>query len=913
MRETRFLSNKSLVAIKLSLFAALLIGLVVFTASFWPVYAEECTDVQILGEVQTGCIPADCDDGNPCTDDVCHCGQHCDYYNNNYQETEPCGSGDCEGTRTRTCSDGSFGPWSDCSTEGNVCGECTIVDCHIDDNPFTADLYLSGSITCDKEGYCSDETCEYEHYCADIYTDDGSYPTVSCNAPCDQDKDCGDYCDGDTVKTGVCDTGGENPSCTCSWQSENCNQYDKWVDTGNTKWVEDTECTEKEKKEQEYQDWNCSENEVVKCDYPTPTQKQWIDTGNTRNKPDDTPCDDGNLCTENDVCTAGVCGGTTKDCSDLDDKCQKGVCDPSDGQCYPDYYDLSHFCEADQDLCTIDHCDGSGTCVKDYDTDCSYLNNGCQEGLCEPSNGKCYTNYFELSTHCDNGLWCDGPDHCDGYGSCINLGQPPCDDDDECTYDICDEAEDTCENPHKDEEAPETTKTYGIPRYPDDEYHAEWITSQTPITLTAEDSGICAIDNEIIYYMNTLVEDCYCEDPETYCVPMHDYSDQGWIEYIEPFTKPEESCHMIEYWSVDELDNKETIKVQCVFVDNRPPETIKEVGEPNAKWDGKDNNYYPGIEDLCWNGQEDEIECWRVTTETPIIMNCTDPEPHPVGVKELCYEVELDGNDATEEYCREYEGTMKGDLCCVYNGDIEYEFYFIEDSEHELEFYCVDELDQMSPRDIEKFKVGGEKFEIQLNPKWNLISIPFELLSSDPEYVFDDVKEDVLLVLTYDAEDPECVANNGWCIFIPDTGVGTITEIKPGWGYWLLTNLTQSQEYIILTVVGFQPEAETWPSRSLVEGWNLIGYYGTEELPGYYGPDGDGKQAFCALHSLLNLDNPNPLKWDALITYWKQFYPWPEGYNSCDYLDPGAGYWIGMIASDPDYRWSSDCSGNICP
>jgi len=896
MRESRFLSNKSLVAIKVSLFAAVLIGLVVFAVSLWPVYAggDECPDVQTLGEVQTGCIPADCDDGNPCTDDKCVCNTYCEHDNNDYQEEESCGSGDCVGTRTRTCSDGSFGPWSDCSTYGDYCGDCVLVNCHIDDNPFTADLLLSGSMACDEEGYCTDEECVYGHYCADKWTDDGSYPTVSCNAPCDQDEDCGDYCEGDTVKIGTCNNEGDNPPCTCSWSTENCADLNGWEDTGEKRWVETGQCTEKEQKEQEYREYTCVENEGAECTDAV-TDTQWVDTGNTRNKDDGTTCDDGNLCTVDDECTAGVCGGTTKDCSDLDDQCQEGICDPSDGQCYPDYYDYSESCEADGDLCTIDYCDGSGGCVKDYDTDCSYLNNGCQEGACDPSNGKCYADYFELSTHCDNGLWCDGPDHCDGYGSCINIGPPPCDDEDECTYDICDETADQCQNPHKDEEAPVTTKTYGIPRYPDDEYHAEWITSQTPITLTAVDTGICAIDNEIIYYMNTLVEDCYCEDPETYCVPIHDYSDQGWIEYIEPFTKPEESCHMIEYWSVDELDNKETIKVQCVFVDNSAPEPIKEVGRPKAKWDGKDNKYYPGIEDLCWNGQEDEIECWRVTTETHILMNCTDPEPHPVGVKELCYKVDLDAEDATEQYCSE---ELDEGWCCI--EDSIKEIVFEEDSEHELEFYCVDELDQVSPIDIEKFKVEGEEFEIELNEKWNLISVPFVLLSSDPKDVFEDIKEEVLLVLTYDPD--EC-ADDGWCIFIPDTGVGTITEIKPGWGYWVL-----AKEHTYLTVVGtpWSPGETAPPSRSVEEGWNLIGYYGTDEKTYYHGPDGIGKQAFCVLHSL----SYPTYKWSALYSYWK-----PIGdieLNECDLMYPGAGYWIGMNQADPNYFQSTVCTGNPC-
>ena len=78
---------------------------------------------------------------------------------------------------------------------------------------------------------------------------------------------------------------------------------DGWFDTGNTRWVEDTECTEKEQKEQEYRDYYC--DPALDCQY-TVTATQWIDTGATRNKADNTSCTNG-------VCCSGVCEvGLTK-------------------------------------------------------------------------------------------------------------------------------------------------------------------------------------------------------------------------------------------------------------------------------------------------------------------------------------------------------------------------------------------------------------------------------------------------------------------------------------------------------------------------------------------------------------------------------------------------------------------------
>jgi hypothetical protein len=63
---------------------------------------------------------------------------------------------------------------------------------------------------------------------------------------------------------------------------------DGWEETGNTSWEEDpeNECKEKEHKEQEYRDYACF-NGV--CTFNV-TDTQWLETGDTRNKPDGTDC-----------------------------------------------------------------------------------------------------------------------------------------------------------------------------------------------------------------------------------------------------------------------------------------------------------------------------------------------------------------------------------------------------------------------------------------------------------------------------------------------------------------------------------------------------------------------------------------------------------------------------------------------
>jgi hypothetical protein len=95
--------------------------------------------------------------------------------------------------------------------------------------------------------------------------------------------------------------------------------------------------------------------------------------------PDGTPCDDGNLCTENDVYQTGICVGTPRVCDD-------GV------------------------VCTDDVCDaGTGSCV-----------------------------HVPNNSSCDDGNWCNGVEVCNPGMGCQAGVPPSCDDGSLCTSDVCD-------------------------------------------------------------------------------------------------------------------------------------------------------------------------------------------------------------------------------------------------------------------------------------------------------------------------------------------------------------------------------------------------------------------------------------------------------------------------------------------
>jgi len=442
-----------------------------------------------------------------------------------------------------------------------------------------------------------------------------------------------------------------------------------------------------------------------------------------------------------------------------------------------------------------------------------------------------------------------------------------------------------------DKTPPGIYKDYHGPYF--EENDTEWISSETNISIYASDSGLHPSGLKELSYRITLVGDGNCTN-DSICQETE--GSGSWTTVYTNVTEAkinEQSCHLIEIRAIDNVD-KESLHKQCVFVDNTPPTPNKTVGEPKTIWDGQDAIFYD-IADLCWNGQVDEIDCWKVTLTTPVSLACVDPEPHPVDHEIVCFNIEVDAEDHTEEYCNEsyYDGEYNesGDGFCCLDYVIE-DFIFLEETEHNLKYYCVDALDNKGPVDEEKFKVEGEPFEIQINKKWNLISVPFMLINDDIEEVLKDVEDSIEAVWTFDSQHQIC--GQDWCVYTPDGNPGNdnLHYMIPGWGYWVLAT---ENDMLLIGGSEMRP-AVTPPSRILYEGWNLIGYHGTDNLEGYYGPIGNGRLSYCALYTLRNEESIYPpTKWSALSTYWEPDNPYQWYYfGVCDGMDPGAGYWVYM-------------------
>lgn len=464
---------------------------------------------------------------------------------------------------------------------------------------------------------------------------------------------------------------------------------------------------------------------------------------------------------------------------------------------------------------------------------------------------------------------------------------------------------------------PVTKKTYGTPFYTDGT--SDWITSATPISLTSTDNKV-GVDKT--YYKYEIVDDSNCYN-DTLCQGLPDI-DKTWdsatpsILGVVSFTIPEDSCHLIEFYSADKLGNVETPKRQCVFVDNQPPTVSKIISDPKEHWEG-DNTFYPGLTERCWNDSaKDEIECWKITLGTTLNISCNDPQPHPVDNSKMCFQVELDGDDKTQTYCgsKYIDGNFNesGDgYCCLSAGENMENFQFAEESQHDLKVKCVDALGNQGPVDEEKFKVEGCTEQLCLYKKWNLISVPFVLFNDSTSDVFKNISDDIVSVWSYD--------NGNWYTWSPGVG-GTLQHIKPGYGYWVL-----AKDDKCFDIAGslFSP-LEVPPSRDLQPGWNLVGYYGNTIVnkDGVFAVDPvdsskciiANKPVYCALNSLIDTEEGFP-RWSSLWNYFNNGGDkagW-EGLSGCidgkwtDNMEPYKGYWIEMDVKD-SYAPATNCIWN---
>ncbi len=396
-----------------------------------PLTGTECADGNVCtlaDHCQEGaCVGTaiDCDDNDPCTQDSCDPTGGCSYgFNtapcddgNPCTVEDMCNSGECQGEPLSCqCQTGS-----DCGAleDGNLCNGT--LRCNTDVVPYLCEVNPDTVVTCPP----------YEGADAQCLANECQPTTGKCDVVAANEGmacDDGDACTlGDRCVAGVC-TGDVATSCDdqnpCT--DDSCDPQTGCVHSANTAPCDDGNlCTLNDV----CAAGMCQGGPALFCNDDNPCTDDGClpDTGCVAT-PNAAPCDDADFCTQGDVCTNGACQpGPVIDCSDntpcTDDSCDPGLGCVHTANAAP--CDDGNPCTL-EDVCTAGSCQGGSLklCADE---------NPCTDDSCDPDQG-CL--HVPNQVPCDDGDLCTQGDTC-AAGTCLSGPATNCDDGNICTDDTC--------------------------------------------------------------------------------------------------------------------------------------------------------------------------------------------------------------------------------------------------------------------------------------------------------------------------------------------------------------------------------------------------------------------------------------------------------------------------------------------
>jgi len=198
-------------------------------------------------------------------------------------------------------------------------------------------------------------------------------------------------------------------------------------------------------------------------------------------------------------------------------------------------------------------------------------------------------------------------------------------------------------------------------------------------------------------------------------------------------------------------------------------------------------------------------------------------------------------------------------------------------------------------------------YSLSLSAGWNLASLPEVPADTNISKVLASILSDVTSVWSYDSFDSNAV--DGWRSFNPANpcsaaSAGCLSSMTAGYGYWV--NMADAN-----TLSGsgslFLQGPNTFPSRRLNFGWNLIGHYNSVD-----------QTVRCVLGRIVNNGSDGILRipWTQLLTYTGSTLT-SVGDLVSSKLQDGKGYWFlipgltsGLVANAYIY---APVPTSVCP
>jgi hypothetical protein len=338
------------------------------------------------------------------------------------------------------------------------CGDCKVCDssgtcqsrdtmsCKAPDMCHTAGMCVAGAcngstvITCTPSDQCHEATCNPMTGCVNRPKAEG--------AACNDGNPCTPT---DTCQAGACKGTG---TLTCTQPADQCHEAACIAMVGcvtrnkanNTACNDGNACTPTDT----CQTGVCKGTGTLTCTQPSnPCLEATCvpATGcGTRNKTDGTSCNDGSACTQTDSCLAGVCKGSNLVSCPAPQTCHgPGVCNPTDGTCSTPA--LSNTPCDDGNKCTRTDTCQAGACIGSNPVACGTPPACHGPGVCDQTSGSCSFPVLSDGTTCDDGNACTRTDSCQ-TGTCQGSNPVVCIVSDQChVAGTCNSSTGTCSNP----------------------------------------------------------------------------------------------------------------------------------------------------------------------------------------------------------------------------------------------------------------------------------------------------------------------------------------------------------------------------------------------------------------------------------------------------------------------------------
>ncbi len=397
---------------------------------------DVCTtgDTCLTSKCQPGTGAPNCDDGNPCSTDTCDSAAGCQHANaaagtacddgSDCTNNDVCTSGVCKGTGTVNCDDGNPCTRDDC-LDANTCAPHTALAdgkactdgnlCHVGATCASASCQGWSLQACDDGNPCTDDSCNAATGCAAKPNSGGCSDNNACTT---QDGCSGGACVGATVVECDDKNACTTDSCDAKLGCQHVNADGKTCDDGNLCTQTDV-CTTGACAGSNPK--NCSDG--LSCTLDTCNAVLGCQHANSTE-----PCDDGDACTKGDACWQGTCIGGAKPACNDGNACTTDSCDAKLGCVFSAN---TNPC-SDGSACTVGDVCAGGSCKPGAALACDDKN-GCTADSCAPSTGCVHVN---ATAACDDGKTCTVNDVC-AKGSCAGVAKN-CDDKNACSDDVCD-------------------------------------------------------------------------------------------------------------------------------------------------------------------------------------------------------------------------------------------------------------------------------------------------------------------------------------------------------------------------------------------------------------------------------------------------------------------------------------------